>query len=235
MREGRREVISFADDANCDRLVSDLKNHPHAFVIACVSDRQMPAKRAWKIPYKLRERIGSFEFKELRKITKEKLLDYFKNPSSLHRFDETISACVYDAIQIIGNQYGGDAAKMWSDGPSSAEVVYRFLQIHGVGPKIATMAANILVRHFKVKLKDHYSIDVSVDTHVKRVFQRLGLTKEKASPEALIYRARGMYPEFPGIMDFPCWRIGQDWCRSKDPKCDQCYMRQVCPTARGLV
>ncbi len=123
MREGRREVISFADDANCDRLVSDLKNYPHAFVIACVSDRQMPAERAWKIPYKLRERIGSFEFKELRKITKQKLLDYFKNPSSL---------------QIIGNQYGGDAAKTWSDGPSSAEIVYRLLQIHGVGPKIAT-------------------------------------------------------------------------------------------------
>ena len=136
--------------------------------------------------------------------------------------------------RLLGKKYDGDASKIWSDTPSSGTVVYRFLQIHGVGPKIATMATNLLVRDFKIKLKDHYSIDVSADTHVKRVLRRLELTEENASSEQIIYRARGLHPEFPGLLDYPCWRIGKDWCTPRNPLCDQCYMQEVCPTAEEI-
>jgi endonuclease III len=111
--------------------------------------------------------------------------------------------------------------------------VYRFLEFDGVGPKIASMAANILARDFKLPFSDYYSIDISADVHVRRVFGRLGLITPDASEERLssrtIFRARGLNPKFPGLMDLPAWEIGRQWCRPENPQCTACYLSEKCP------
>ncbi len=150
-------------------------------------------------------------------------------PESLHRFVEIMSRCLFMAIGRIQKQYQGDASNIWSGKPSSAELVYRFLEFEGVGPKIATMAANTLARHYKVPLSDYFSIDISVDVHIRRVFARLGICPEDASVEQVIYKARSLYPEFPGLMDLPCWEIGRNWCKPHKPGCGSCYMNDICP------
>ena len=148
----------------------------------------------------------------------------------LHRFHEEMSHNLHSAIDLISTAYDGNAAQIWRDRPSSAEVVIRFLRFRGVGPKIATMATNILARDFKIPFADYYSIDVSADVHIRRVFWRLGSISENAVPEEAIYAARALHPEFPGLMDFPAWEIGGGWCHPKAPRCADCYMRAVCPT-----
>ncbi len=137
----------------------------------------------------------------------------------------------YAAIQRIAQEYSGDASRIWNDKPSSAELVHRFLEFDGVGPKIATMASNILARDFKVPLSDYYSIDVSVDVHLRRVFARLKLITEGEPIESVVYRARALSPEFPGLLDYPAWEIGRQWCRPSSPRCDECYMAPCCPGA----
>ena len=136
----------------------------------------------------------------------------------LHRFPKKMSRNFLEAIELIVTQYGGDASAIWSDVPSSATVVYRSLQFRGVGQKIGTMAANILARQFKVRFADHYSIDISADVHVKRVFKRLELVGDDATPEQVAYRARALHPEFPGLLDYPCFEIGRSWCRPRTPQ-----------------
>jgi endonuclease III len=64
-------------------------------------------------------------------------------------------------------------------------VVYRFLEFRGVGPKIASMPANILARHFKIPIADYYPIDISADVRVRRVFGRLGLCAPSATVDQL--------------------------------------------------
>ncbi len=98
-----------------------------------------------------------------------------------------------------------------------------------MGIKISTMAANILVRNFKVPLKDHTCIDISPDVQVARVFRRIGFIPKDATRELLIYTAKEIYPEYPGIFDTICWDIGKNWCRPKNPKCWQCYLEKYCP------
>ena len=226
----RRRYTEFTGVSDYDDLLNNLEDYPHAFVIACVMDRQIKAEKAWSIPTVLGERIGSFEFDALQELTQSQVRGYFTKPTPLHRYTEKMVECLYSAIHVIGDKYNGDASRIWTGKPSSSEVVYRFLEIHGIGPKIATMATNILVRSFKIKLSDYFSVDVSADVHVKRVFHRLGLTGNDATIEQVIYKARSFYPEFPGMLDYPCWEIGRNWCRPRNRVCSECYMNDICPS-----
>ena len=225
--------LPFAGSKEASNFVGDLERRPHAFVLACIMDRQIKAERAWAIPYEMSKRLGGFSFSRLTRLEYRDVQRAMARPTKLHRYVDTMSRSFHDAVGRIATEYGGDASRIWADRPSSADLVYRFLQFSGVGPKIATMAANILARNFKVPLSDYYSIDVSADVHIKRVFFRLGLVNKGASVEEVVYRARSLHPTFPGLMDLPAWQIGREWCRPIGPDCGSCYMKGLCPTALG--
>lgn len=224
--------VQFTHSPAADALLNDLEHHPHAFVLASIMDRQIKAERAWLIPYLLSQKLGDFSFKRLAFLSIGKIQRLLTKPEPLHRFPKEMSRNFHAAVALIGEVYAGDASLIWRDRPPSAEVVLRFLQFRGVGPKIATMATNILAREFKIPLADYYSVDVSADIHVRRVFQRLGLVRESATVEDIVYSARALHPSFPGLLDLPAWQIGRTWCRPKAPRCPECYMREHCPTAR---
>ncbi len=90
------------------------------------------------------------------------------------------------------------------------------------------MAANILARQFKIPFSDYYSIDISPDVHIKRVMKRIGYVPENSDNDMIIYKARELNPEFPGIIDFSCWEIGRKWCKPKNPECNNCIVRTDC-------
>jgi endonuclease III len=196
-------------------------------------DQQMKVELVWKIPYEIQQRLGTFSFRSLAALKFPEVRHVISNPSKLHRYPGRMARFVYSAIQRIRHVYRGDASRIWRGKPSSADVVRRFLAFDGVGPKIATMAANILAREFKVPMSDYNSIDISVDRHVRRVFTRLRLVDRYASVEQLTYTARAFVPEFPGLLDLPAFEIGKKWCRPKQPACPDCYMVGVCPSARA--
>lgn len=231
--DAKPSFVEFTHDRGADELVNDLAEHPHAYLIACIMDRQIKAERAWRIPYELRQRLGTFEFADLHRLAEEDIATAMSHPAPLHRFNNDMAHYIRLALDRIDRDYGGNAGAIWADEPSSATVIYRFLEFEGVGQKIATMAANILARRFKVPMRDYYSIDVSVDVQVRRVMTRLGLTEAGASADKIVYRARSLSPEFPGIIDSSLWEIGRNWCRPKQPQCAKCFMRAVCPSACG--
>ena len=143
------------------------------------------------------------------------------------------------AIQLIRYSYAGDAARIWRRGSSGAAVVRRFLAFDGVNTKIANMAANILIRDFEISFAEPMP-DIAVDTHVLRVFERLGLlrrlehshlrsTKPKQQLR-LQLRARELSPKWPGELDWPTWHIGWKFCHAgREPECGICPMESVCP------
>lgn len=217
-----------------DALVNNLSEFPHAFVLACLMDRQGGWKSAWQVPYKMSQRLGEFSVATLSQLSLERITELMSQPEKLVFRFNVMSEVFYSAIQRIKDEYEGDASRIWKGRPSSAEVVYRFLQFKGAGPKIATMAANILARDYKVEFSDYYSIDISVDVHVFRVFRRLGLCRPNASLEEVIYKARALSPDYPGRLDLPCWIIGKNWCNVDESKreCSSCRMTDLCPSAR---
>ena len=220
--------LRFTGSLEADKLLKDLENTPHAFVLACVMDRQIKTEKAWHIPYSMTQRLGNFEFQTLAVLSVEEIEKLMTHPQPLHRFPAEMAKNFHAAVHIIATKYDGKASMIWEGKPSSAEVVYRFLEFRGIGQKIASMAANILARDFKIKYSDYYSIDVSVDVHVRRVFTRMGLIPTNASNEQIIFRARALSPEFPGLIDLPAWEIGRNWCKPSEPNCSACYMAELC-------
>lgn len=223
--------VRFTGNEDADRLLNDLNEHPHAFLLASIMDRQIKAELAWIIPFRIREKLGDFSMLTLSGLSEQDVRRLMSEPKPLHRYVDKMSGYFHKAVQRIVKHYNSDASRIWQNKPSSAAVVYRLLQFEGIGPKIATMDANILAREFKIDFADHYSIDISADVHVRRVFGRLELTPSDATIDQLIFRARDLYPEFPGLMDLPAWEIGRNWCRPKKMECSQCYMKDLCPSA----
>lgn len=212
-------------------FVNDLENYPHAFVIGCVMNRGIPAEKAWRIPGEIHERLGTLELERLSRLDADEAERLFSEPPALHRYRKKMAECFRDAVHRIRDEYGGDASNIWAAPVGSAELVRRFRKFRGVGQKISTMAANILVRDFRIDVTDRRHIDISVDVHVQRVFGRLELIPQGADELDIVVAARTMHPEYPGIFDFACWDIGRKWCKATDPVCGECYMEDLCPTA----
>ncbi|MXW66227.1 MAG: iron-sulfur cluster loop [Gemmatimonadales bacterium] len=234
----REEGVSGIDVEPAARdLVNDLERYPHAFVLACIADRQTKADIAWGLPHLIREAAGGFDINTLLGLEKDTWTSVLA--SSGHRLATKMEQLLPAAIRHIRDRYAGAASRIWANGSSGAAVARRFLAFDGVGPKIANMAVNILIRDFGIRLTRPMP-DIAVDTHVLRVFERLGLlgrlehsqlrsTKDKQALR-LQLRARELNPEWPGELDWPAWWIGKTWCHAgRDPECYRCDMRSVCP------
>lgn len=234
-RKGGVGGIDIEDDARA--LVNDLERYPHAFVLACIADRQTKADIAWGLPHVIRETASAFDFDTLLRLPESVWVSAIA--SSGHPLAKDMDRFLPAAIRHIGDKYDGDASRIWANGSSGAAVARRFLAFDGVGLKIANMAVNILIRDFDIELAAPMP-DIAVDTHVLRVFERLGLLdrlehstlrspKDKQALR-LPLRARELSPEWPGELDWPAWLIGKTWCHTRRaPGCRECYMESVCP------
>ena len=227
--ENQNYQMDYLADTEISAFVNDLKQRPHSFVLACLMTPQIIAERAWRIPYEVCKKFGS-GMTDLVEVPEDEYLKFF-NEKGLHRNGTKMAGVFHKALLRIRDVYNNDASKIWSGNPSSSTVVYRFLQFYGCGIKISTMATNILARDFKVPFSDHYSIDISPDRHVKRVMKRIGYVDEKATPEMIIYKARELNPEYPGIIDISCFEIGRDFCKPTNPNCKECIVRDECKSA----
>lgn len=221
------QIVHFVEDKESNAFLNDLENYPHAYVLACLMDRQIKAERAWIIPISIKNILNTFDINDLSRVSLQEYKTIFSE-HKLHRFNDTMADVFYSGVSDIKNKYNGDASDIWKHKPSSSHVVYKFLEFKGSGVKIATMAANILARQFRVPFSDYYSIDISPDVHIKRVMMRMGFVPANASNDMIIYKARELNPEFPGIIDFSCWEIGRNWCKPNNPMCKDCIVNNEC-------
>jgi endonuclease-3 len=93
-------------------------------------------------------------------------------------------------------------------------------------PGVARKTANIV-------LQNAYGIveGIAVDTHVRRVSKRLGLT-DREDPDKI-------EQDLMKIMPKTCWMritdllifLGRNVCVAKKPKCNACVLNKLCPSA----
>ena len=74
---------------------------------------------------------------------------------------------------------------------------------------------------------------IVVDTHVKRIAKRLGLT-ESGDPVKVEFDLMDRIPEDHWILvNLDLIALGRSICRSQKPDCEACFLKAVCPSCRA--
>lgn len=100
------------------------------------------------------------------------------------------------------------------------ETIEELTTLAGVGRK----TANVI----RGNIYDDPSI--VVDTHVKRISNKLGFTKEQ-SPEKIEYDLMRVLPKDHWITyNMQIITLGRQICTARSPKCEECFLAQHCPS-----
>lgn len=214
----------FTKDSDADRLLVD---DSFAFLVGVIVDYQMPAERAWILPYRLKERLDGWGPQYLADNPIE-VAAAFAAPPKLHRFPNQTPRFVVDGARRVMDDYAGDAASIWSDSPTATVLQERLREFAGISQKKAAMAVELLERDLGVPIVDLNGSDVAYDVHLRRVMLRTGLA-ERDNVTHMVEVARVLHPQRPGELDFPMWDIGRAWCHKSNPVCGECVLVSLCP------
>jgi endonuclease-3 len=96
-------------------------------------------------------------------------------------------------------------------------------------PGVARKTANIVLSSGFKK-----AAGIAVDTHVKRLSQRLGLSEEK-NPDKIEQDLLELIPRKEWI-DFNYMLVnhGRNTCQARKPDCPVCVLRSLCPSAKDF-
>lgn len=125
-----------------------------------------------------------------------------------HMKAKNIISCCQDLM----NKFGGNV-------PDTME---ELLSLAGVGRK----TANVILGN----IYDQPSI--VVDTHVKRISIKLGFAKSE-DPEKIEYELMKVLPKEHWILwNIQIITLGRSICVARKPKCGECFLRELCPSAQ---
>ena len=193
------KLIEHYPEAACSLRHKD----PWQLLIATILSAQCTDKRVNKVTKQLFSKYRNAE--ELAGANIEKVKKIIR-PTG---FYNNKARSIIGASQYIVENYNGKV-------PDSME---KLLELPGVGRKTAN-----------VVLGDGFGIaGVVVDTHVKRISNRLGLT-DRSNPDKI-------EQDLMDILPRDTWTTfghlviahGRTLCKARNPLCDQCFLFQDCP------
>lgn len=179
--------------------------NPFELLVSTVLSAQCTDKRVNMVTETLFKKYRSPEdFARARKSTLEKEI----RPTGFFRAKtKSIMALSQDIVERFGGQV-----------PDSMEDL---VSLHGVGRKTASV---VLAGSFNKPA-------IAVDTHVKRVSYRLGLTRH-TDPVKIEFDLMEILPEREWQpFSFIVILHGREVCRSRKPRCEVCILEKHCPSS----
>ena len=122
-----------------------------------------------------------------------------------HNKAKNIIACCNQLIE----RHGGEV-------PNDLEAL---TNLAGVGRKTANV----------VRGNIFHEPSVVVDTHVKRISKKLGITKSEDPVKAEFELMKALPKERWILWNIHVIRFGREICKAPNPKCEMCFMADICP------
>lgn len=132
-------------------------------------------------------------------------LEHMVKPTGFFRAK---AAHIKEAAMMIMTEHGGKVPDNIDD----------LTKLPGVGRK----TANVILTHI-------YNVPgIVVDTHVKRITGRLGLTKERDPVKIEFDLYKKLPKEHWGRLNCQLITFGREICTARSPMCGQCFMADIC-------
>jgi uncharacterized HhH-GPD family protein len=139
-------TLHITGDADADALLTD---DPLALLIGMLLDQQVAMETAFAGPLKIRERVGSVDAATLAHYDPDAFAEVFKETPAVHRFPGSMAARVQSLCTAIEDEWGGDAAAIWTrDDPDGATVLKRLKALPGFGEQKAKIFLALLGKQY---------------------------------------------------------------------------------------
>ena len=177
----------------------------YELLFSTIMSAQCTDERVNKVTEKLYKKYRSLEdfaAADLEELKKDIYQTGFYNNKA-----KNIIACA----KVLLEKYGGEV-------PSDID---ELTSLPGVGRKTANVIRGNI-----------YNIpSIVVDTHVKRISRKLGLT-DTDDPVKAEYELMKVLPEDHWILwNIDIITLGRTICRAQNPDCEACFLRELCPSA----
>ena len=131
--------LYFTGDDDADRL---LVEEPLALLVGFVLDQQVPLQKAFSGPLELKRRLGALDAAEIAGMDPALLEEVFRRKPALHRFPANMARRTQELCQVVVDEYGGDASRVWEEAADGADLDRRLRGLPGFGDmKVRSLAA----------------------------------------------------------------------------------------------
>lgn len=177
----------------------------YELLFSTIMSAQCTDERVNKVTEKLYKKYRSLEdfaAADLEELKKDIYQTGFYNNKA-----KNIIACAKALLEKYGGEVPSDIDELTS--------------LPGVGRKTANVIRGNI-----------YNIpSIVVDTHVKRISRKLGLT-DTDDPVKAEYELMKVLPEDHWILwNIDIITLGRTICRAQNPDCEACFLRELCPSA----
>ncbi len=140
--------IPVTGDPDADRLLAE---NPFALLVGMLLDQQVPMEWAFKGPATLQARLGGLDASHIADLAPDELDAVFRAKPAVHRFPSAMAKRTHAVARVIVDEYGGDAAAIWRDVPTGAELFDRLRALPGFGDEKAKIFLALLAKRLGVR------------------------------------------------------------------------------------
>ena len=140
--------LHYTDSDEANALIA---HEPLALLIGFALDQQVSVQTAFSGPLKIKQRLGTLEAGVLASIDPDRLEAAFRERPAVHRFPGSMAMRVRDLAAQVEAEYGGDAARLWSEARDGQELRSRIEALPGFGEMKVKALSSVLAKRFGVE------------------------------------------------------------------------------------
>ena len=139
------ERLHFTESDEANELIA---SDPMALLVGFALDQQVTVQKAFSGPLELKHRLGAIDAGTLAGADLEPI---FRQKPAIHRYPGNMAKRVHELAVHVRDEYGGEAARVWTEAADADELRARIAALPGFGEmKIKALGA-VLAKRFGVE------------------------------------------------------------------------------------